>query len=60
MCRHLMEDSGLEARVARFHNVCGPDMGWEHVLPQFILREAEAVEPHPSGPVPFPIQGDGS
>lgn len=46
--------------VFRPHNVYGPDMGWEHVLPQFILRAAEAVEAHPSGPVPFPIQGDGS
>lgn len=46
--------------VFRPHNVYGPDMGWEHVLPQFILRAAEAVEAHPTGPVPFPIQGDGS
>jgi dTDP-glucose 4,6-dehydratase/UDP-glucose 4-epimerase len=46
--------------VFRPHNVYGPDMGWEHVLPQFILRAADAVETHPSGPVPFPIQGDGS
>lgn len=46
--------------VFRPHNVYGPDMGWEHVLPQFILRAEEAVRAHPSGPVPFPIQGDGS
>ena len=46
--------------VFRPHNVYGPDMGWEHVLPQFILRAADAIAAHPSGAVPFPIQGDGS
>ena len=46
--------------VFRPHNVYGPDMGWEHVLPQFILRAAEVTAAHPDGAVPFPIQGDGS
>lgn len=53
--------SGFErVTIFRPHNVYGPDMGSEHVLPQFILRAADAVAEHPSGPVPFPIQGDGS
>lgn len=47
------------AIVFRPHNVYGPAMGWEHVLPQFILRAKEAIEVHPLGPVPFKIQGDG-
>jgi dTDP-glucose 4,6-dehydratase/UDP-glucose 4-epimerase len=46
--------------VFRPHNVYGPDMGWEHVLPQFILRAAGAVAAHPRGAVPFPIQGTGA
>jgi dTDP-glucose 4,6-dehydratase/UDP-glucose 4-epimerase len=46
--------------IFRPHNVYGPDMGWEHVLPQFIMRAAEATAKHPKGPVPFPILGDGS
>ena len=29
MCRHFMEDHGLECRVARFHNVYGPHGTWE-------------------------------
>ena len=24
MCRHFTEDFGLETRVARYHNICGP------------------------------------
>lgn len=46
--------------IFRPHNVYGPDMGWEHVLPQFILRALDAIGRTPSGPVRFPIQGDGS
>ena len=45
--------------IFRPHNVYGPDMGGEHVLPQFILRAKAAVEATPSGEVPFPIQGQG-
>jgi len=49
-------------RVAVFrpHNVYGPDMGFEHVVPELALRADDAVKAQPSGPVRFPIQGDGS
>jgi dTDP-glucose 4,6-dehydratase/UDP-glucose 4-epimerase len=47
------------AIIFRPHNVYGPGMGYEHVLPQFILRALSSIDQHPSGPVPFPIQGDG-
>lgn len=29
MCRHFREDFGLETRVARYHNVYGPDGTWD-------------------------------
>ena len=45
--------------IFRPHNVYGPDMGWEHVLPQFILRALDRIDATPTGPVAFPIQGDG-
>ena len=46
--------------VVRPHNVYGADMGWEHVVPQFVLRAAAAAQANPIGDLPFPIQGDGS
>jgi nucleoside-diphosphate-sugar epimerase len=46
--------------IFRPHNVYGPDMGFEHVIPQFALRLKRAAARHPSGAVPFEIQGDGS
>lgn len=48
-----------KVQVFRPHNVYGPDMGWKHVLPQFIIRAKDLVEKHSTGVVPFPIQGDG-
>ncbi len=44
--------------IFRPHNVYGPDMGWEHVIPQFIKRMQDLVEKS-RGPVRFPIQGTG-
>lgn len=46
--------------IFRPHNVYGPDMGWEHVLPQFILRLKTLHDTHPEGILPFPIQGTGT
>jgi dTDP-glucose 4,6-dehydratase/UDP-glucose 4-epimerase len=46
--------------IFRPHNVYGPDMGWEHVLPQLTLRAFEAAKERPVGPVALTIQGDGS
>jgi nucleoside-diphosphate-sugar epimerase len=45
--------------VFRPHNVYGPDMGWEHVVPQFALRLKAAASTQPSGTLPFAIQGSG-
>ena len=45
--------------VFRPHNVYGPDMGWEHVLPQFALRMKALCDENPQGTIPFPIQGNG-
>ena len=45
--------------IFRPHNVYGPDMGWEHVIPQFALRLKKAAAQHPRGKLPFEIQGDG-
>jgi nucleoside-diphosphate-sugar epimerase len=44
--------------VFRPHNVYGPQMGWEHVVPQFVIRMKQLVADSP-GPYRFPIQGTG-
>jgi len=47
--------------IFRPHNVYGPDMGWEHVVPQFVLRmrQLAADSPDASQIIEFPIQGTG-
>src|ERR1700730_3615030 len=45
--------------IYRPHNVYGPDMGWEHVIPQFAVRLRQLAEKSPKGEIVFPIQGSG-
>ncbi|MFH1983035.1 MAG: SDR family NAD(P)-dependent oxidoreductase [Pseudomonadota bacterium] len=45
--------------IFRPHNIYGPDMGWEHVIPQFIKRAGEQIERRMGDVIPFDIQGDG-
>ena len=46
--------------IYRPHNIYGPDMGWEHVIPQFVKRLHNLSKTQPNGMLKFPIQGDGS
>ena len=45
--------------ICRPHNIYGPDMGQEHVIPQFALRMKECADRQPDGVLSFPIQGTG-
>lgn len=46
--------------IFRPHNVYGPQMGWEHVIPQFAVRMQRLIQTQPVGTLPFPIQGSGA
>jgi len=46
--------------IFRPHNIYGPDMGWEHVIPQFALRLHKLAQAQPAGKLRFEIQGSGS
>jgi len=45
--------------IYRPHNVYGPSMGWEHVIPQFVVRLRRLMAEGGGGEIPFSIQGDG-
>ncbi|HLW23010.1 MAG TPA: NAD-dependent epimerase/dehydratase family protein [Steroidobacteraceae bacterium] len=45
--------------IYRPHNVYGPDMGWEHVIPQFATRMVRLALQAPSAEIDFQIQGSG-
>jgi GDP-D-mannose 3', 5'-epimerase len=60
MCRHFTEDFGLETRVARYHNVYGPDGTWaggREKAPAAICRKV--AEAKLSGRREIEIWGDG-
>ena len=45
--------------IFRPHNVYGPDMGWEHVVPQLAVRLNAAAKAQASGTLRLDIQGTG-
>lgn len=60
MCRHFREDFGLTTRVARYHNVYGPEGTWEggrEKAPAAICRKV--IEAKLSGKHEIEIWGDG-
>lgn len=60
MCRHFLEDYGLETRVARYHNVYGPEGTWNggrEKAPAAICRKV--LEAKMSGKHEIEIWGDG-
>jgi GDP-D-mannose 3',5'-epimerase len=60
MCRHFEEDFGLQCRVARFHNVYGPNGTWtggREKAPAAICRKV--LEAKSSGKHSIEIWGDG-
>lgn len=48
---NIARHRNFEFTILRYHNVYGPQMGWDHVIPQFI-RRLELGEV-------FTVQGDG-
>lgn len=61
MCRHFREDFGIQARVARFHNVYGPHGTWyggREKAPAAICRKVIAAKA--SGDHSIEIWGDGT
>lgn len=60
MCRHFREDFGLETRIARYHNVYGPNGtydGGREKAPAAICRKV--IEAKRSGKHEIEIWGDG-
>ena len=55
---HYLRD-GPEKIIFRPHNVYGPDMGWEHVVPEFFKRVRRSKHTALNGVLEFPIQGTG-
>ena len=61
MCRHFREDFGIQTRIARFHNVYGPEGTWRggrEKAPAAVCRKVIAAKA--SGDHSIEIWGDGT
>ena len=61
MCRHFREDFGLQTRMARYHNVYGPDGTWDggrEKAPAAVCRKV--IQAKLSGKHEIEIWGDGN
>lgn len=56
---HYLSETDCRRIIFRPHNVYGPDMGWEHVVPEVIRRICELREQASGGRLRLPIQGSG-
>ena len=60
MCRHFLEDYGIKTRIARYHNVYGPEGTWDggrEKAPAAICRKV--IQAKLSGKHEIEIWGDG-
>ena len=60
MCKHFLEDYGIDTRVARYHNVYGPDGTWDggrEKAPAAICRKV--IQAKISGEHEIEVWGDG-
>lgn len=59
MALHCSRDILNRVVIFRPHNVFGPNMGWEHVIPQFVRRLVELRRMGAGDDAPFVVQGTG-
>ncbi|MBU0552194.1 NAD-dependent epimerase/dehydratase family protein [Myxococcota bacterium] len=57
---HLGGHRGLEVVIFRPHNIYGPQMGFEHVIPEIVERIIDLSAGLTRREIELPIQGDGS
>ena len=56
---HYLRAEECRRIIFRPHNIYGPDMGWEHVVPEFMLRVRNLAPSAKDGRADFPLQGTG-
>jgi nucleoside-diphosphate-sugar epimerase len=56
---HYLRAEECKRIIFRPHNIYGPDMGWEHVVPEFMLQVRNLVPGAKNGRADFQLQGTG-
>ena len=58
-CINYARKYDINVKIIRYHNIYGPRMGFEHVIPEFILRMKKISNNHNLKHIKFPIEGSG-
>ena len=56
---NFLRKSATETIIFRPHNIFGPDMGYEHVIPELLVKISEASDGFRRGKARIQIQGTG-
>ena len=59
LCIHYGRMRGLKTSIVRYHNVYGPDMGREHVIPEFFLKLKKSSDNFKNKKALLKIEGSG-
>lgn len=60
MTIHYAKKYGFRSVIVRPHNVYGPNMGYEHVIPEFYIKMKEASNNFDQSNITIEIQGSGT
>jgi UDP-glucose 4-epimerase len=60
MTIHYAKKYGFRSVIVRPHNVYGPNMGYEHVIPEFYIKMKEASNNFEQSNITIEIQGSGT
>jgi UDP-glucose 4-epimerase len=60
MTIHYAKKYGFRSVIIRPHNVYGPNMGYEHVIPEFYIKMKEASNNFEQSNITIEIQGSGT
>ena len=56
---HYAKNAAMKKAIFRPHNIYGPAMGWEHVIPQFIKKIYDVTDQFTKNEAQITIQGTG-
>jgi len=59
LCMHQDPARAIPTVVIRYHNIYGPDMGYEHVIPELLVKMHKATNGFQQRSGVIEIQGDG-
>ncbi len=57
---NYLRKTDVDCVIFRPHNIYGPNMGWEHVIPEIMRKIRDASDGFTKKSIQLPIQGDGS